>query len=277
MCLHAQPLAPVPEETSRVAHAAFPKGHPYLQLRERLGVLYDDARFVALFPPLGQPAEAPWRLALVSALQFAEDLSDRQAADAVRARIDWKYLLGLELTDAGFDYSVLSEFRSRLWQQRLERARYEADRAGRAYRLVEPENRLVARQLEREWEEKLAAHERLELDHRRAPETQPRTLSAAQDAAIRHLAADIPALWQAGTTTPAERKEIIRQLVHRVVVAVQVQIAGSAGKAPAADGTSLKGSRRCRLTNQASTRTQASGRCERPDASSKLGRCRLLG
>ena len=71
-------------------------------------------QFAALFPSHGQPAKAPWRLALVTLLQFAENLSDRQAADAARSRIDWKYLLGLELADPGFDASVLSEFRSRL-------------------------------------------------------------------------------------------------------------------------------------------------------------------
>jgi transposase len=70
--------------------------------------------FAKLFASRGQPAEAPWRLALVTVLQFAEGLSDRQAADAVRGRIDWKYLLGLELADPGFDHTVLSEFRTRL-------------------------------------------------------------------------------------------------------------------------------------------------------------------
>jgi transposase len=82
--------------------------------RDQLGTFFEDGQFVALFPRRGQPAEAPWRLALVTVMQFAENLSDRQAADAVRARIDWKYALGLELEDAGFDYSVLSQFRDRL-------------------------------------------------------------------------------------------------------------------------------------------------------------------
>ncbi|HEX2136546.1 MAG TPA: transposase, partial [Microvirga sp.] len=114
MSLHLDPLGPVPEETARVARAAFPKGTLYLTLRDELGPLYDDDLFVDLFPSRGQPAEAPWRLALVTVLQFAENLPDRQAADAVRGRIDWKYLLGLELTDPSFDSSVLCEFRARL-------------------------------------------------------------------------------------------------------------------------------------------------------------------
>jgi transposase len=79
-----------------------------------LGPLFANADFATLYPTRGQPAEAPWRLALVTVLQFAEHLSDRQAADAVRARMDWKYALALELTDPGFDSSVLCEFRTRL-------------------------------------------------------------------------------------------------------------------------------------------------------------------
>jgi transposase len=114
MSLQPGLVPPVPETTAHVARAAFPDGHPYLRLRDQLGTLFTDADFADLYPRRGQPALAPWRLALVTILQFREDLSDRRAADAVRARIDWKYLLGLELTDPGFDDSVLSEFRSRL-------------------------------------------------------------------------------------------------------------------------------------------------------------------
>ena len=79
-----------------------------------MGAIYDDMQFAGLFPLRGQPAEAPARLALATILQFVEGLSDRRAADAVRGRIDWKYALGLELTDPGFDHTVLSEFRTRL-------------------------------------------------------------------------------------------------------------------------------------------------------------------
>src|SRR5512132_2062839 len=114
MSLRPQPIGSIPEQTARVAHAAFPKGHPYLTLRDHLGTIFQDEDFAALFPAWGQPGLPPWRLALVTILQFRESLADRQAAEAVRARIDWKYLLGLELTDPGFDFSVLSEFRDRL-------------------------------------------------------------------------------------------------------------------------------------------------------------------
>jgi|SRR5579859_1526101 len=105
---------PVPAATAHAAQESFRHGHPYLALRDALGPLYSDAQFTDLFSPLGAPATRPWRLALVLVLQFAEDLSDRDAADAVRGRLDWKYLLGLDLTDPGFDASVLSEFRTRL-------------------------------------------------------------------------------------------------------------------------------------------------------------------
>lgn len=112
--LRPQPLPPLPDETARIARAAFPKGHPYLALADTLGELFADEQFAALFPQRGQPALAPWRLALATILQFAEGLSDIQASNAVRGRIDWKYVLRLELTDAGFDASVLCEFRARL-------------------------------------------------------------------------------------------------------------------------------------------------------------------
>ena len=114
MSLRPDPIGPIPAATARVARAAFPKGNAYLRLRDQFGTIYSDADFAALFPRRGQAAEAPWRLALVTVFQFAEGLSDRQAADAVRGRLDWKYALGLPLEDPGFDYSVLSEFRSRL-------------------------------------------------------------------------------------------------------------------------------------------------------------------
>jgi transposase len=114
MSLHPQEIPPVPEETRRGAQAAFPRGNVYMRIRDALGAIYDDHLFAPLFPAHGQPAAPPWRLALTTVMQFAEGLSDRQAADAVRSRIDWKYALSLELTDPGFDHTVLSEFRTRL-------------------------------------------------------------------------------------------------------------------------------------------------------------------
>lgn len=114
MSLKSSVVEAVPFETARIARAAFPKGNLYISMREQFGTLFEDADFVALYPKRGQPAFAPWRLALITIMQFLENLSDRQAADAVRSRIDWKYILSLELADSGFDFSVLSNFRERL-------------------------------------------------------------------------------------------------------------------------------------------------------------------
>lgn len=111
----------IPELTQFVAKAAFPNSCLAITLRDELGSIFDDSDFVHLYPALGQPAESPARLALVTLLQFVENLPDRQAADAVRGRIDWKYALGLELSDAGFHASVLCEFRQRLVEYGQER------------------------------------------------------------------------------------------------------------------------------------------------------------
>jgi transposase len=118
--MYARELGSIPEETTRVARAACPKGILAMRLRDELGELYQDEHFVSLYPVEGQPAYEPWRLALVTVLQYAEGLTDRQAADAVRERIDWKYALGLDLTDPGFDFSLLSEFRTRLVENQQE-------------------------------------------------------------------------------------------------------------------------------------------------------------
>src|SRR5881392_2384158 len=132
MSLHPHVIEPVPEDTARVAHAAFPKGHPYLTCRDALGTILQDEDFAALFPAWGQPGLPPWRLALVTILQFRENLADRQAAEAVRARLDWKYLLGLDLTDPGFAFAALSACRDcflagsaaeHVWDKLLERCR----------------------------------------------------------------------------------------------------------------------------------------------------------
>jgi transposase len=114
MSLHPEPIGEIPAETVRIARAAFPKGNIVTRLRDEFSILYQDEDFQRFYPARGQPALAPWRLALITIFQFLEHLSDRQAADAVRARIDWKYALGLELTDPGFHFSALTEFRARL-------------------------------------------------------------------------------------------------------------------------------------------------------------------
>ena len=114
MSLKPQGLEPIPELTQRLARASFPHGSLPMRLRDALGTVYQDEAFAHLFPKRGRAAEAAWRLALVLVLQALENLTDRQAADAVRGRLDWKYALSLPVDDPGFDHSILSDFRARL-------------------------------------------------------------------------------------------------------------------------------------------------------------------
>ena len=106
------------------------------------------------------------------------------------------------------------------WRQRLERVQYKVDQARRRYANTEPENRLVARTLERDWEEALAEQVRLAADHERFHRERPQPPSPAELAAIRELTADLPALWQASTTTSEERQTIVRFLLERVLLTV---------------------------------------------------------
>ncbi|WP_436838792.1 transposase [Nonomuraea cavernae] len=117
MSLHPRVSAGIPAKTAELAWKVCPKGTPAMLVRDRLGEIFDDEEFADWYPVDGRPSLSAAQLALVSVLQFAEDYSDRQAARAVAVRIDWKYALGLELEDAGFDYSVLCEFRARLAEQ----------------------------------------------------------------------------------------------------------------------------------------------------------------
>jgi transposase len=110
----------VPSGTRDVAHAVFPKGCLAMRIRDQLGLVFPDDEFREALGTRGRPGISPGQLALVSVLQFAENLTDRQVAHAVRSRIDVKYLLGLELTDQGFDFTVLSGFRQRLLEHGLE-------------------------------------------------------------------------------------------------------------------------------------------------------------
>jgi DNA invertase Pin-like site-specific DNA recombinase len=109
------------------------------------------------------------------------------------------------------------------WRQRLERATFEADRAARQYAAVEPENRLVARELERRWEEALGEKRHVEEDFDRFRQQQPEELTTAQRQSILHLAQEVPRIWHAATTTPQDRQEIVRLLLDRVVVNVEGQ------------------------------------------------------
>src|SRR5512132_3709171 len=115
MTWRPHPLPPVPEATAAIVKAAFPKGNLYVDLRTEFGTLYAQDLFADLYAARGHPVEvAPWRLALVMVRQYIEGLTDRQAADAVRRCIDWKYALSLDLHDPGFDCTLLHDFRERL-------------------------------------------------------------------------------------------------------------------------------------------------------------------
>src|SRR5260370_30627151 len=114
MSVKSHGLEPIPEERRRLVERLCPKGTLVTQLRDALGPMYGDDQCAHLFPKRGRAAEAPWRLALVTVLQAIEGLTDRQAAEAVRTRIDWLYALALPLDDPGFDYTILTDFRQRL-------------------------------------------------------------------------------------------------------------------------------------------------------------------
>lgn len=121
MSLHPRDLEPIPELTMRVARAAFRKPSVAMMLRDELGKMFADEKFTDLYSKLGRGAQSAERLCLVTLLQYIEGLTDRQAALAVRGRIDWKYALALELEDEGFDASILSDFRGRLVDAGAER------------------------------------------------------------------------------------------------------------------------------------------------------------
>ena len=115
MSLRPEPLPPIPDTTAAAVRAAFPKGNLYVDLRTECGTLYNDARFADLYPPEGRPVEVPpWRLALVVVMPYMEGRTDRQAADAVRRCMDWKYALSLDWHDPGFACTLLHDFRERL-------------------------------------------------------------------------------------------------------------------------------------------------------------------
>jgi hypothetical protein len=161
------------------------------------------------------------------ALNYGEPRCQSLVGEALEACVTEQVLRALEPAALEISLKVAEDVeaeRAQLhqhWQQRLERVQYEVERAARQYQVVEPEHRLVARTLERQWEEALATEATLKADYERFLAEQPATLSARERTAIRRLASDIPALWCAATTTAADRQGIIRQLVARVIVTVQ--------------------------------------------------------
>jgi transposase len=125
MTLHPYSIGPVFEETAQTVHAACPKGNHSLHMRDQPDTVSDDQLCAALFSPQGQAACTPWHLTLVSIMQFAEGVSDWQAAEAVHMHIDWKYALHGELNHPGFDFFALSECRARLLAWHAEQLLFE--------------------------------------------------------------------------------------------------------------------------------------------------------
>src|SRR5947209_17813557 len=126
MSMQPHPWPEVPASTAKIARRAFRKGSLAMRARDELGAWCQDETFGATYGTRGAPGISPAQLAMVTVLQFTENLTDRQAADAVRGRLDWKYCLGLALDDEGFDFSVLSEFRARLAAGGLETTIFDA-------------------------------------------------------------------------------------------------------------------------------------------------------
>jgi transposase len=114
MSLHLHPIPPIPADTAAVVRQILPATHPLVVIGDRLSTFVSDATFADLYPAEGKPALSPALLAMVTLLQYWEGFSDRQALHMVVSRLDWKYALHLDLAYAGFDHSVLCEFRQRL-------------------------------------------------------------------------------------------------------------------------------------------------------------------
>jgi transposase len=207
----------IPEETRRVTRAAFPRGTLALQLRDTLGSVFADPMFAKLFPRRGQPAEVPWRLALVTILQFAENLSDRQAAEAVRGRIDWKYALGLELTDPGFDYSGLCKFRARLLVGQEEEVLLEALLAA-----CKEQKLLKARGRARTDSTHVLAAVRVLNRLESITETLRAALNEVAEAAPEWLKSWVPVSWFERYATRAEETRLPKGLAARQEYAEQV-------------------------------------------------------
>src|SRR5256886_2021077 len=193
MSMQPHPWPEVPASTAKIARRAFRKGSVAMRARDGLGAWYQDEAFRALYGTRGAPGISPAQLAMVTVLQFTENLTDRQAADAVRGRLDWKYCLGLELDDEGFDFSVLSEFRSRLVAGAMETALLEALLArlgelglvGAGMRQRTDSTHVLGR---------IRDLNRLEL----AGESVPAALEALAAAAPGWLAGGVDASWQGG-------------------------------------------------------------------------------
>jgi hypothetical protein len=177
----------------------------------------------------GGPKNRPWYGCLRGAADYAEPLCQSLSGPVLDELVARQVLAAVEPAALEASLAAVAEVEreraelTRHWQLRLERARYETERAARQFQACEPENRLVARELERCWEEALRQQRQLDEEFARWQRTTATPLSPADRDAIRALAADLPAVWQAETTTPADRQRIARLLLERVEVTVDRQ------------------------------------------------------
>ena len=211
----------VPQQTARVARAAVPKGAPYLTIYDHLGTIFRDQEFADLYSRQGQPAQAPFRLALVTLLQFIEGLSDRAAADAVRARIDWKYLLCLELEDPGFDATVLCEFRGRLLEGSAEQRLFDT-----VLKLLIEHKLVKARGRQRTDSTHVLAAVRSLNRLERAVETMRSALNALSTAAPDWVRQHAPAQWVKRYGPRADEIRLPESKQQRTALAEQVAADG---------------------------------------------------
>jgi DNA invertase Pin-like site-specific DNA recombinase len=173
------------------------------------------------------PSNKPRYNCSSNASLYGEPLCQNLPAEAVDEEVVRLTLKALQPSALDVSIQVAADIQEqrdvaeRQWRQQLERAAYEAERAGRQYHAVEPENRLVGRTLEAAWEARLCAQRDLQEQYERFLREQPKTLTAGEQERIRRLAADVPSLWHAASTTDADRKEILREVIDRVVVNVE--------------------------------------------------------
>jgi DNA invertase Pin-like site-specific DNA recombinase len=161
------------------------------------------------------------------ALDYAEPVCQSLAGGPLDELVGRQVLLALEPAALELSLRAVGDAQAerdrldRQWRLRLERSRYEAERAARQYQACEPENRMVGRELERRWEQALLEQRGAEDDYDRFRRGRPAELSGDEIDMINSLSQDVPALWRSPTTTAADRKEVVRHLVDRVSVAVQ--------------------------------------------------------
>ncbi len=204
----------IPEQTAHIAKAAFPKSTLCLQIYDHLGTIFEDPDFGDLFSRRGQPAAAPFRLALVTLLQFVEGRSDRAAANAVRRRIDWQYLLCLELDDPGFHYSVLCEFRQRLLNAGVEQRLLETLLA-----LLRTHNLVKARTVSRTDSTDVVAAIRQMNQLERVTETLRATLNVLATVAPEWVHTTIPVEWTERYGLRAEASRLPQDEAERTAFA----------------------------------------------------------